>query len=77
VGANVEAVPATCGLLASSPDDWLTAFRQLAADAALRQRLGACGRQWVEERYSLRSALPLLAGVIQAAVDRSRSPAAW
>ena len=77
VGANVEAVPATCGLLASSPDDWLTAFRQLAADPPLRQRLGACGRQWVEERYSLRSALPVLAGVIQAAVDRSRSPAAW
>ena len=29
VGANVDAVPPTCGLLASSTDDWLAAFRQL------------------------------------------------
>lgn len=64
VGANIEAVPAACGFLASSADDWLAAFRELAADPALRRRMGAAGRQWVEERYSLRSALPVLAGVI-------------
>jgi glycosyltransferase involved in cell wall biosynthesis len=65
VGANVDAVPASCGLHASSADDWLAAFRQLAADPAMRARMGAAGRQWVEERYSLRSALPVLAGVIR------------
>jgi glycosyltransferase involved in cell wall biosynthesis len=67
VGANVEAVPPECGLLAESPEQWLAAFRQLAADPALRARLGVAGRRWVEERYSLRSALPVLEGVIQRA----------
>ncbi len=71
VGANVEAVPASCGLLASSPDDWLAAFRQLAADPAMRARLGTAGRQWVEERYSLRTTLPVLAGVITGSVKRA------
>jgi glycosyltransferase involved in cell wall biosynthesis len=67
VGANVEAVPAECGFLVESPAEWLAAFRKLAADPALRARLGAAGRQWVEKRYSLRSALPVLGGVIRQA----------
>lgn len=65
VGANVDAVPAECGVLASSPDQWLAAFRSLAADPELRQRMGASARRWVQERYSLHSALPILAGVIR------------
>ena len=65
VGANVDAVPPECGLLAGSPEQWLAAFRQLAADPAQRARLGAAGRRWVEERYSLRSSLPVLEGVIR------------
>ena len=68
VGANVEAVPPECGLLAESPSEWLAAFRQLAADPALRARLGAAGRRWVEQRYSLRSALPVFTEVIKRAV---------
>jgi len=72
VGANVDAVPPTCGVLASSTDEWLDAFRQLAGDQALRVRLGAAGRQWVQERYSLRSALPVLAGVIREVADQSK-----
>lgn len=67
VGANVDAVPASCGLLAGSPAEWLAAFRQLAANPDLRKRLGAAGRQWVEQRYSLRSALPVLTDVIRQA----------
>jgi glycosyltransferase involved in cell wall biosynthesis len=43
VGANVDAVPPGCGLLADSSHDWLAAFRQLAADSGLRTRLGAAG----------------------------------
>ena len=68
VGANVEAVPPECGLLAESPEQWLAAFRRLAADPQLRQRMGVAARQWVVQRYSLRSALPVLTGVIQRAV---------
>lgn len=35
IGANVDAVPPSCGILASSSDEWPAAFRQLAADPAL------------------------------------------
>ena len=65
VGANVDVVPPGCGLLADSSHQWLAAFRQLAADPALRHRLGVAARQWVEQHYSLRIALPMLTGVIQ------------
>ncbi|KZR90564.1 glycosyltransferase [Synechococcus sp. MIT S9508] len=67
VGANVDAVPSSCGLLAGSSTEWLAAFRQLAANPDLRRRLGASGRLWVEQRYSLRSALPVLTDVIRRA----------
>jgi glycosyltransferase involved in cell wall biosynthesis len=69
VGANVEAVPPECGLLAESPAEWLEAFRRLAADPELRLRMGTAARHWVKERYSLRSALPVLTGVIQRAAE--------
>lgn len=67
VGANVDAVASGCGLLADSSQQWLTSFRQLAADPAERLQLGAAAHQWVERHYSLRSALPLLTSVIQRA----------
>ncbi len=68
VGANVEAVPAECGLLADSPAEWLAAFRQLAADPELCHRMGTAAHHWVEKHYSLLSALPVLTGVIHRAV---------
>ena len=65
IGANVQAVPPSCGMLAGSSSEWLAALRQLAADAELRQRMGAAARSWVEESFSLRSALPVLTSVIR------------
>jgi glycosyltransferase involved in cell wall biosynthesis len=73
VGANVDAVPPACGILASSSDQWLSAFRQLAADPELRHRMGVAGRQWVEERYSLRSVTPVLTTVIRRALANSQA----
>ena len=70
VGANVDAVPPGCGLLAHSSQQWVAAFRQLAADPARRLLLGAAARHWVEQHYSLRSALPMFARVIQRAPTR-------
>jgi glycosyltransferase involved in cell wall biosynthesis len=67
VGANVEVVPPDCGALAGSPSEWLAEFRQLAINPALRLRMGAAGRRWVEERFSLQSALPLLEVMIRQA----------
>jgi glycosyltransferase involved in cell wall biosynthesis len=73
VGANLDVVPPSCGILASSADQWLAAFRELAGDPALRHRMGAAGRQWVEERYSLRSALPILTAVIRRAAATAQA----
>jgi glycosyltransferase involved in cell wall biosynthesis len=64
VGANVNAVPFSCGVLAESVGDWLSDLRTLAADAGLRRRMGQAGRQWVEHRYSLTSAVPVFSEVI-------------
>ena len=68
VGANVDAVPPGCGLLADSSQQWLAAFSQLAADPGLRDQMGVAARRWVEERYSLRSALPVLERVVREAL---------
>ena len=65
VGANLDAVPPGCGLLADSSQQWLVAFRKLADDLPLRLRLGEAARQWVEQHYSLHSALPVFTGVIR------------
>ena len=73
VGANVDAVPSGCGFLANSADQWLSAFRKLAADPELRHRMGFSGRQWVEQRYSLRFALPVLTSVIKSAAATATS----
>ncbi len=73
VGANVDAVPPSCGILANSSEQWLVAFRQLAADPEMRHRMGAAGRQWVEERYSLRAALPILTSVIRRAAATAQT----
>jgi len=68
VGANVEAVPPECGVLVDSSDQWLAAFRSLAADPELREGMANAARRWVEQRYSVRSAVHVLTGVIQRSV---------
>lgn len=68
VGANVDAVPPACGYLAAGSAQWLAAFRQLATDPTLREEMGVAARLWVEERYSLLSALPVLECVIREAL---------
>ncbi len=67
VGANVDAVPPECGFLAESTEQWLEALRRLLADTNLRQQMGSAARLWVEQRYSLRCALPVFSGVIKRA----------
>jgi glycosyltransferase involved in cell wall biosynthesis len=54
VGANCEmVVPGETGYLARTPEEWAEAISRLAADPALRARLGAAGRRRVEEKYSV------------------------
>jgi glycosyltransferase involved in cell wall biosynthesis len=41
------------GFTATTTDEWVTAVARLAADPALRHRLGQAARRQVEERYSV------------------------
>lgn len=53
------------GFYATNEPDWEAALERLAADPGLRKRMGAAGRAWADEEYSLRRAgerlTPLLA----------------
>jgi glycosyltransferase involved in cell wall biosynthesis len=73
VGANVEVVGPNCGLLVQTPGEWLDAFMRLASDPALRQLLGQNARHMVQQRYSLKSALPILSTVIHNAISSNCS----
>jgi glycosyltransferase involved in cell wall biosynthesis len=54
VGVHVEMVRHNeTGFLAATTDEWISAVGQLAADPALRWRMGRAGRRLVEERYSV------------------------
>jgi glycosyltransferase involved in cell wall biosynthesis len=66
VGANCEVIHhGENGLLAATDADWLSSLEALVADRRLRQRLGAAGRQTVEERYSMRGCAAAFARVIR------------
>ncbi len=55
VGMNCEMViPGETGYLATTPEEWADAVERLAADPALRTRLGGAGRQLVEEQFDVR-----------------------
>jgi glycosyltransferase involved in cell wall biosynthesis len=65
VGANLEVVNNSSGLLASDSDAWLVGLRRLRDDRALRRDMGVAGRQCVEQFYSLRTALPVMTNAIK------------
>jgi glycosyltransferase involved in cell wall biosynthesis len=67
VGINTDIVTERVGYLAADAAQWYTALRELAEDAALRNRVGRAGRLAVEERYSLQAVAPRLAGLLRAA----------
>lgn len=62
VGGIPDVVSADCGILvpAGDPDALADAMGTLAADAALRHRMGAAGRKRFERLFSAKSATPLL-----------------
>jgi len=66
VGINRDIVTEDVGYLAGDGALWYAALRDLAEDAALRNRLGRAGRLVVEERYSLQAVAPRLAGLLRA-----------
>lgn len=68
VGMNCDLVDSgRNGILARTEDDWVAALEQLASDAALRRRMGAAGRETIEQRYSAE----VVAGLFAAAVRQT------
>jgi glycosyltransferase involved in cell wall biosynthesis len=68
VGVNTEIVSdGDNGLLASTNDDWVAAIARLVEDPALRERLGAAGRQRVVDRYSGQQWAPRFLEILRAA----------
>jgi len=48
------------GFLAGDTAEWVDKLSLLLRDAARRERVGRCGRDWVERHYSLKRYAPLL-----------------
>lgn len=66
VGVNNKIIQnGVTGFLCSSGSDWLDALRKLCTDAGLRNSMGAAGRQFIEENYSLKKQKPLFLGLFQ------------
>ncbi|MCD9047151.1 glycosyltransferase family 4 protein [Luteimonas sp. MHLX1A] len=71
VGANIDIVrEGKNGFLASDAEEWIVLLERLLVDAPLRHRLGATGRQRVEQEFSLQSQAGRLAGLLKQAALR-------
>jgi glycosyltransferase involved in cell wall biosynthesis len=63
-GANAEVIVAgETGYLVGDDESWAERIAQLAADAALRERMGAAGRRRASADYSLAAGFARIAGV--------------
>lgn len=58
-------VPEETGLWADSNAEWVDALSCLLGDPAAAARMGRKGRVWIEDRYSVTSAVALLAGSLE------------
>lgn len=66
VGANTEIVEhGVNGFLSRSKEEWLAALTILRDDPFLRRKMGAAGRQKVEDRYCLQKTAPKLVSLIK------------
>lgn len=75
VGMNVEVIQhGENGLLAANDEEWLACLQRLIDDAELRQRLGAAGRQTIEDRYSMKRCAALFAAVLRDTVTTQDAP---
>lgn len=72
VGANLDVVQPDCGFLATDQQEWLDALRFLRDQPGRRRQMGEAGRARVEQHYSLRRNLPVLADVIRKTVEKSQ-----
>lgn len=69
VGVNADYITdGVTGLWAKTPQEWTGAVRRLAADASLRERLGAAGRRLAEAEFDLRVLAPKVVDLIAGAL---------
>jgi glycosyltransferase involved in cell wall biosynthesis len=64
VGANFDVVNAKCGLMASTPQEWIDAIRMLRDQPERRVAMGYAARERAVLNYSLHQNLPVLGAVI-------------
>lgn len=57
------------GFLAKDDDEWVEKLSRLLNDRALRERVGAAGRQTVLERYSLKINAPKILDIIRSTAE--------
>jgi glycosyltransferase involved in cell wall biosynthesis len=70
VGVNQEIVEhGVSGYLATSEAEWLSALRQLRSQPQLCEEFGQVGRKRVEKAYSLETAAPRLADLLNSAAN--------
>jgi len=68
VGVNEDVIGGNeAGYCVSGTQEWVEAIERLAADPALRERLGAAGRRRLEARYSVTVQAPRFAEVLRRA----------
>jgi len=65
VGTNIDVVQMDCGILVTDQQEWVDALSLLREQPERRQEMGLAGRQRIEQNYSLRCNLPVLADVIR------------
>jgi len=71
VGVNTNIIQdGVNGFLASTDDEWEDKISRLLVDPELRARIGAAGRNTIEERYSLAVQAPRLVSMMRELVDR-------
>jgi glycosyltransferase involved in cell wall biosynthesis len=66
VGINAEILQRSgAGRAASTSDEWASALAELCADSGLRARLGARGRSYCVEHYSIAAWLPTWLAILE------------
>ncbi len=71
VGVNTDIIQAhTNGLLASTDDEWFDALSYLIENPAIRERLGAAGRQTVVEKYSVEANKHKYLGILKSLIKQ-------
>lgn len=71
VGANVDVINLSCGLMASTSQEWVEAFRILRDQPKIRKEMGLAGRERVVSHYSLQKNLPVLVESFYEVVEKS------